>query len=190
MYHHGQITSSCLSQVCSNFSAVGRETCYACVKTVYPLERLAVQQQVYHKSCFKCLHCSTKLSLGNYASLHGNVYCKPHFNQLFKAKGNYDEGFGLRPHKELWEPRVDGEEEKETSPTQPESRNHQKPSLLPPQILRQLWKTPQWQKSPIWRNFWKDKRKGKRNQQKSQLQTAACMLPGHLPPGKGKTALP
>lgn len=44
----------------------------------------------------------------NYASLHSNVYCKPHFCQLFKAKGNYDEGFGRRPHKELWEGR--GEE--------------------------------------------------------------------------------
>lgn len=52
-------------------------------------------------------------SLGNYASLHGNVYCKPHFNQLFKAKGNYDEGFGHRPHKELWEPRADGDEDGE-----------------------------------------------------------------------------
>uniref|UniRef100_A0A3B4BDM3 LIM zinc-binding domain-containing protein n=1 Tax=Periophthalmus magnuspinnatus TaxID=409849 RepID=A0A3B4BDM3_9GOBI len=82
-----------------------RETCYACVKTVYPLERLAVLQHVYHKSCFKCCHCSARLSLSNYASLHGNVYCKPHFNQLFKSKGNYDEGFGHRPHKELWEPK-------------------------------------------------------------------------------------
>lgn len=44
-------------------------------------------------------------SLVNYASLHNNVYCKPHFCQLFKAKGNYDEGFGHRPHKELWEGR-------------------------------------------------------------------------------------
>lgn len=54
-------------------------------------------------------------SLGNYASLQGNIYCKPHFNQLFKTKGNYDEGFGLRPHKELWEPRTDGEEGEEES---------------------------------------------------------------------------
>lgn len=55
------------------------------------------------------LVCSVS-SLGSYASLHGNVYCKPHFSQLFKAKGNYDEGFGHRPHKELWEPRADGDE--------------------------------------------------------------------------------
>lgn len=50
-------------------------------------------------------------SLGNYASLHSSVYCKPHFNQLFKAKGNYDEGFGHRPHKELWAPVSEGGDE-------------------------------------------------------------------------------
>ncbi|KAM3621351.1 uncharacterized protein V6R79_009913 [Siganus canaliculatus] len=92
-----------------------RETCVACLKTVYPLERLVALQQVYHKGCFRCIHCSATLSLGNFASLHGNVYCKPHFNQLFKAKGNYDEGFGHRPHKELWEPRADGDEGEEAA---------------------------------------------------------------------------
>lgn len=51
------------------------------------------------------------VSLVNYASLHNNVYCKPHFCQLFKAKGNYDEGFGHRPHKELWEAQKEGTEE-------------------------------------------------------------------------------
>uniref|UniRef100_A0A3Q2P5F6 LIM zinc-binding domain-containing protein n=1 Tax=Fundulus heteroclitus TaxID=8078 RepID=A0A3Q2P5F6_FUNHE len=87
-----------------------KETCTGCQKTVYPLEKLVVCQHIYHKKCFTCFHCSTKLSLSNYASLHGHFYCKPHFNQLFKAKGNYDEGFGHRPHKELWEPRDDGDE--------------------------------------------------------------------------------
>ncbi|XP_053725109.1 LIM domain and actin-binding protein 1-like isoform X1 [Synchiropus splendidus] len=95
------------------FSPLVKESCVACQKTVYPLERLVAHKQVYHKSCFRCVHCSAKLSLGNYASLHGSVYCKPHFSQLFKAKGNYDEGFGHRPHKELWEPRADGEDGEE-----------------------------------------------------------------------------
>ncbi|TSL61202.1 LIM domain and actin-binding protein 1 [Bagarius yarrelli] len=90
------------------FSLPPRECCVMCTKTVYPLERLVANQQIYHNSCFRCTHCNTKLSLANYASLHNNVYCKPHFCQLFKAKGNYDEGFGHRPHKELWDPR--GEE--------------------------------------------------------------------------------
>ncbi|XP_054472702.1 LOW QUALITY PROTEIN: LIM domain and actin-binding protein 1-like [Anoplopoma fimbria] len=103
------------------FTPPVRETCIACLKTVYPLERLMVLQHVYHKCCFRCDHCSTKLSLGNYASLHGTVYCKPHFNQLFKAKGNYDEGFGHRPHKELWEPRADGDQgEEEVTPKEQE----------------------------------------------------------------------
>lgn len=55
--------------------------------------------------------CPLLVSLVNYASLHNNVYCKPHFCQLFKAKGNYDEGFGHRPHKELWEVKGEGGEE-------------------------------------------------------------------------------
>uniref|UniRef100_A0A087X763 LIM zinc-binding domain-containing protein n=1 Tax=Poecilia formosa TaxID=48698 RepID=A0A087X763_POEFO len=94
--------------------------CAACQKTVYPLEKLVVGEHTYHKNCFACSHCSTKLNLWNYASLHGKIYCKPHYNQLFKAKGNYDEGFGHRPHKELWEPREDGEESEE--PPKPKER--------------------------------------------------------------------
>ncbi|XP_014022750.1 LIM domain and actin-binding protein 1 isoform X2 [Salmo salar] len=88
-----------------------RETCITCLKTVYPLERLVANTQIFHTTCFRCLHCNTKLSLGSYASLHGKVYCKPHFSQLFKAKGNYDEGFGHRPHKDLWTPRAEEEED-------------------------------------------------------------------------------
>ncbi|KAK2851929.1 hypothetical protein Q5P01_008205 [Channa striata] len=95
-----------------------RETCVTCLKTVYPLERLVANEHVYHISCFRCSHCSTKLSLANYASLHNNIYCKPHFSQLFKAKGNYDEGFGHRPHKELWESKgEDGDASPETKPS-------------------------------------------------------------------------
>ncbi|XP_067880782.1 LIM domain and actin-binding protein 1-like isoform X2 [Heterodontus francisci] len=84
------------------FQLPAGELCITCQKTVYPMERLVANQQVFHNICFRCSHCNTKLSIGNFASLHGNVYCKPHFNQLFKSKGNYDEGFGHKPHKELW----------------------------------------------------------------------------------------
>ena len=41
--------------------------------------------------------------LGNFAALQGQFYCKPHFKQLFKVKGNYDEGFGRPQHKKNWE---------------------------------------------------------------------------------------
>ncbi|KAK9524103.1 hypothetical protein VZT92_017970 [Zoarces viviparus] len=66
------------------------------------MESLFADKHNFHRSCFRCEHCSGKLSLGNYASLHGRMYCKPHYTQLFKSKGNYDEGFGQKPHKELW----------------------------------------------------------------------------------------
>nr|XP_020639954.1 LIM domain and actin-binding protein 1 isoform X1 [Pogona vitticeps]XP_020639956.1 LIM domain and actin-binding protein 1 isoform X1 [Pogona vitticeps]XP_020639964.1 LIM domain and actin-binding protein 1 isoform X1 [Pogona vitticeps] len=92
------------------FQPPAKELCFACKKTVYPMERLFANQQVYHISCFRCSYCNSKLTLGTYASLHGNVYCKPHFNQLFKSKGNYDEGFGLKPHKELWVSKTENDE--------------------------------------------------------------------------------
>ncbi|NXS60046.1 XIRP2 protein, partial [Brachypteracias leptosomus] len=78
------------------------ETCRLCGQRVYPMECLVADRQNFHKSCFRCHHCGSQLSLGNYASLHGKIYCKPHFKQLFKSKGNYDEGFGHKQHKELW----------------------------------------------------------------------------------------
>ncbi|XP_029450869.1 LIM domain and actin-binding protein 1 isoform X2 [Rhinatrema bivittatum] len=97
----GQAESS-PPKAAKKFQLPAREMCVQCQKTVYPMERFFANEQVFHHSCFRCSHCSTKLSLGNYASLHGNIYCKPHFNQLFKSKGNYDEGFGHKQHKELW----------------------------------------------------------------------------------------
>ncbi|XP_071021924.1 LIM domain and actin-binding protein 1-like isoform X3 [Oncorhynchus clarkii lewisi] len=104
-----------------SFCLPAQESCVSCQKTVYPLERLVANQQVFHNTCFRCSHCNTKLSLGTYASLHSLVYCKPHFCQLFKAKGNYDEGFGLRPHKELWETKGEsgaGEEQRTEQTTE------------------------------------------------------------------------
>ncbi|XP_078545038.1 LIM domain and actin-binding protein 1 isoform X2 [Lissotriton helveticus] len=102
-------------KVIKKFQLPAREICVGCQKTVYPMERLYANQQVFHNSCFRCSHCNSKLSLVNYASLHGNIYCKPHFNQLFKSKGNYDEGFGHKQHKELWT----GKSENEDAPENP-----------------------------------------------------------------------
>ncbi|CAH6791472.1 Lima1 [Phodopus roborovskii] len=98
------------SKTVKKFQAPAKESCVGCQKTVYPMERLLANQQVFHISCFRCSYCNNKLSLGTYASLHGQIYCKPHFNQLFKSKGNYDEGFGHRPHKDLWANKSENEE--------------------------------------------------------------------------------
>lgn len=104
------------------FQIPARETCVECQKTVYPMERLLANQQVFHVSCFRCSYCNNKLSLGTYASLHGRIYCKPHFNQLFKSKGNYDEGFGHRPHKDLWASKNENEETLERPAQLPNAR--------------------------------------------------------------------
>ncbi|XP_041945040.1 LIM domain and actin-binding protein 1-like isoform X2 [Alosa sapidissima] len=126
-------TNSDAPKAARKFCLPVRETCVSCLKTVYPLERLVANQQIFHNSCFRCTHCNTKLSLGNYASLHGNVYCKPHFSQLFKAKGNYDEGFGHRPHKELWTPKEgeEGYEEAEEGGSSAERPREPRPTEFP-----------------------------------------------------------
>jgi hypothetical protein len=89
--------------------------CETCNKTVYQQEMLKADDHIFHKSCFRCVHCKNVLKLGNYASLKGNYYCKPHFKQLFRLRGNYDEGFGGEQHKMKW---VTGERgHAETAPT-------------------------------------------------------------------------
>ncbi|MBN3306234.1 XIRP2 protein, partial [Amia calva] len=106
------------------------EMCAACQKKVYPMECLIADKQTFHKSCFRCQHCSSKLSLGNYASLHGQMYCKPHFKQLFKSKGNYDEGFGHKPHKKLWSSKNQSNSAQNTTPNiSPEKINPNNSSL-------------------------------------------------------------
>ncbi|KFV04743.1 LIM domain and actin-binding protein 1, partial [Tauraco erythrolophus] len=106
----GGQTDASVPKAVKKFQLPVKETCVGCQKTVYPMERLFANQQVFHISCFRCSYCNSKLSLGTYASLRGNIYCKPHFNQLFKSKGNYDEGFGHKQHKELWAGKTECEE--------------------------------------------------------------------------------
>ncbi|KAK8515058.1 hypothetical protein V6N12_001219 [Hibiscus sabdariffa] len=49
-----------------------------------------------------CLHCrrtfsasnlASHLQLGNYSTMEGVLYCKPHFEQLFKETGNFSKKF-------------------------------------------------------------------------------------------------
>jgi uncharacterized CHY-type Zn-finger protein len=78
------------------------DKCAVCSKAVYAMEKLEADKIVYHKVCFKCSVCKKTLSTGTYAALQGIIYCKVHFKQLFKSKGNYDEGFGREQHKKKW----------------------------------------------------------------------------------------
>jgi len=84
------------------------EKCYTCDKPVYAQERMEADGKVFHKGCMKCKECLKPLGLGNFAAMGGEFYCKPHFKQLFKLKGNYDEGFGKTKHSMRWVRPADG----------------------------------------------------------------------------------
>jgi len=63
--------------------------CATCAKGVYPLEKIDACDKVYHKGCFKCKHCKMVLSLKTFATIANEPYCKPHYMEIFKSKGNY-----------------------------------------------------------------------------------------------------
>jgi hypothetical protein len=69
----------------------GLSNCPVCDKKVFPMEKVSIDGDTYHKWCLRCSECNKVLSAGSYAKVHGVLFCKPHFQQLFKSKGNYDE---------------------------------------------------------------------------------------------------
>ncbi|XP_058112172.1 LIM domain-containing protein WLIM1-like [Magnolia sinica] len=73
------------------------QKCKACEKTVYLVDELTADNRVYHKACFRCHHCKGTLKLSNYSSFEGVLYCKPHFDQLFKMTGSLDKSFEGAP---------------------------------------------------------------------------------------------
>ncbi|KAF8379470.1 hypothetical protein HHK36_028906 [Tetracentron sinense] len=85
----GTLVSRTPSRLCSMFSGT-QDKCSTCHKTAYPLEKVTVEGEYYHKSCFKCSHGGCSLTPSSYAALDGILYCKHHFAQLFKEKGNYN----------------------------------------------------------------------------------------------------
>ncbi|CAN8286225.1 unnamed protein product [Cochlearia groenlandica] len=74
----------------SSFFSGTQDKCATCQKTVYPLEKVTMESECYHKNCFRCTHSGCPLTHSSYASLNGVLYCKVHFNQLFLEKGSYN----------------------------------------------------------------------------------------------------
>ncbi|KAG6747613.1 hypothetical protein POTOM_047501 [Populus tomentosa] len=85
------------------------QKCMACDKTVYLVDKLTADNRAYHKACFRCHHCKGTLKLGNYNSFEGVLYCRPHFDQLFKRTGSLDKSFEGTPKIVKPEKPVDGE---------------------------------------------------------------------------------
>ncbi|KAK6142836.1 hypothetical protein DH2020_023184 [Rehmannia glutinosa] len=89
-----------------------QDKCPACNKTVYPLEKVTMEGESFHKSCFKCAHGGCSLTHSSYAALDGILYCKVHFQQLFMEKGNYQHVLNAANHKKgAVEPESDAAEQ-------------------------------------------------------------------------------
>ncbi|KAF4364421.1 hypothetical protein F8388_006998 [Cannabis sativa] len=73
------------------------QKCTACNKTVYLVDKLTADTRIYHKACFRCHHCRNTLKLSNYCSIEGVLYCRPHYDQLFKRTGSLDKSFEGTP---------------------------------------------------------------------------------------------
>uniref|UniRef100_A0A8C6Z7Y8 LIM zinc-binding domain-containing protein n=1 Tax=Nothoprocta perdicaria TaxID=30464 RepID=A0A8C6Z7Y8_NOTPE len=68
------------------------EVCTSCLQPVYSRERVASDKVCLHHSCFCCQVCRKKLSLQNYAALHGVFYCQLHYKQMIEMKSGREMG--------------------------------------------------------------------------------------------------
>ncbi|PKI39966.1 hypothetical protein CRG98_039629 [Punica granatum] len=75
------------------------DKCAACEKTVYPLEKVTMEGECFHKTCFRCAHGGCPLTHSSYAALDGVLYCKHHFARLFMEKGDYKHVLNSATHK-------------------------------------------------------------------------------------------
>ena len=69
---------------------LSNDKCVSCGKTAYAMERLTVEGELFHPTCFKCTTCQHKLSVGNFSrSNEGKYYCSTHYEVMFKVRGRY-----------------------------------------------------------------------------------------------------
>jgi len=64
------------------------EKCSVCGKSAYANESVRVNGHV-HEKCFKCSHCGKSLSLSDYGSDQGKLFCSYHFKKITYGK-HYD----------------------------------------------------------------------------------------------------
>ncbi|KAK4787451.1 hypothetical protein SAY86_011284 [Trapa natans] len=76
-----------------------QDKCAVREKTVYPLEKVTLEGECYHKTCFRCAHGGCPLTHSSYAALDGVLYCKHHFARLFMEKGDYKHVLNSATHR-------------------------------------------------------------------------------------------
>nr|UEK51404.1 LIMA1 [Parasacculina yatsui] len=124
------------------------EMCSSCLQPVYAMERLEINQRVLHKQCFRCSKCNCALRMENYTVNAGSLFCSTHFRQLFKIKGDYDEGFGLRRRDEsqdqrMMRTRVSEQTEQMADQTDQTKQTQQTDQTLQTQQTDQIYQTDQ-----------------------------------------------
>jgi len=72
----------------------GIERCDLCAKTVYAMEKLAVEGRVFHKDCFRCAACGRKLAGNDFDKNELGFFCPAHSQQLNSVTGGYRAGTG------------------------------------------------------------------------------------------------
>jgi len=91
-----------------------------------------VEGEFYHKSCFRCTHGGCFLSPSSYAALDGFIYCKPHFSQLFKAKGSYSylsKQASIKKNEEMQQAAAEKNDSAPASDTETETKEEQDPAV-------------------------------------------------------------
>ncbi|XP_076353230.1 uncharacterized protein LOC143248614 [Tachypleus tridentatus] len=102
--------------------------CRICGKHVYLMDKIKAEKSAFHKSCFRCKECNKALSVDTYSSHEGEIYCKPHFRELFRPKANFEEDSG---------PMTSDYQEVEAKPRKFEMIIRENvPEELPPDVVR------------------------------------------------------
>ncbi|KAI8903451.1 hypothetical protein DFJ77DRAFT_511060 [Powellomyces hirtus] len=64
-------------------------TCCACLRPVYAMEAVIAHSKFYHKGCFRCAQCNRTLSVVNYETHNGLIYCNAHIPKTTPVAGAY-----------------------------------------------------------------------------------------------------
>lgn len=71
------------------FVPAAKVLCKVCGKAVYPNDEVRLDEDVFHKTCIRCAHCTKIVPSTQITKYNGVIYCKPHFISLFKTRGKY-----------------------------------------------------------------------------------------------------
>ena len=80
------ITSNAASRSSTKRGTMGMEHCESCGQRVYLMERMCLENHVFHRSCFKCTtcHCLIKPGSYEYDSKSDKFYCKKHYREAIR----------------------------------------------------------------------------------------------------------